>query len=135
MNDKKDTPPVTDDSYMIKLINMGWSADKIAKKMGRTEEAVKKRWEELLVMANANLPNGYVEMVAAFNVMLHQYQLLGESLKLQAMALSNPISIFDMKEIGIDQTLATKILGSYIVLRPFVPPTPEEALHESVKKN
>lgn len=122
------------DMYIIRLKGLRWPDNKIASKMGMTEDELEKIWKRIQNEASAILQNGYGTFCDAFSNMALQYQTLGESLKMIATAVGNRATFDDiekaLKALKLDPVLSTAIaselVNTFIILRPFIPITPEE---------
>ena len=136
MQEKKKTPAVSDLGMLLKYKEAGFSDAAIGAKLGMTEDEVKVKWAELLQISQQRNVSGYVDLTVQFTVLCHQYQLLGESMKIVAGALGNMMPPNEIKAlITADPEQTFKNLStSCIILRPFVQVDPEQSLQESLKK-
>lgn len=132
-----------DDVYLVKLKGAGFPVAFIAARMGISIQEVERRWEAIQKASTAAQTSGYLDLSAQFTVMCHQYQLVGESLKIIAGALHNQASAEEIRTalccaepLSQEQAdaIQQKLLTSYIVLRPFTPVDPEKALQETTKQ-
>lgn len=132
------------DKYLIKLKQLGLSNESIAKKIGWEVYQVEKAWQDILKQASSLVNNGLGELQAAFDNLCLMYEALGESLKVQGFMLGNAASREEICKVldanssisheDINQCL-DKLMTSFIILRPFVVPTPKEQMEADVKKN
>lgn len=116
-----------DDIYLLKLLGAGLPLRTIAKKLGRTEEWVKDRWEALVRQGEERQKSGIMALGDQFSVLAHQYQLVGESLKIVALALANEMPANEIEAMidGDPKASAERIRTKAIVLRPFAFQPPE----------
>lgn len=124
------------DQYLVKLKGMGWSNEKIAAKLSTTPEEVEKQWQAIIRMGNNLMASGYVDLQAQFNVLAHQYQLVGESLKAVCGGLGDVYHPSQLKKV-IDslppgKDLAEHLLENCIILHRYIPVSPEKALSDSL---
>ena len=126
-----------DDKYLMKLKLQGWLDCNIARKMGITEDQVKERWNSIQTLLAAGHASGYAALLDHFTVLCHQYQMLGESLKIVAAALGNQVTEKQLSSLVEDNREHTvkNLMGSCIILHPFIPITPEESLKNTLGKN
>jgi hypothetical protein len=114
---------MTDNGYLMKLKQAGWSDEKIAQKMGLTAEQVAVRYNALMHAVRIFEQNGYNALVNAFNAALLNYQNLGDRFIPLGHALSNPPQVEELLECYVDgdpsQTMLN-LLSKFIILRPFV---------------
>lgn len=126
---------MTDAKVLIKLKAMGMSSFDIAAKMGLTVEQVDTMWAELQVLAKEQ--NGHGDLVAQYNHMCHQYQLLGESLKIVAMCVHAAMPPSEIRALIVPNDVNATVKNlceQCIILRPFVPQNPEDSLREHLKR-
>jgi len=126
-----------DDRYLIKLKGAGFSNAAIAQKVGITESEVDRRWKEIEANFVTGLSSGYRSFCDHITIMAYQYQLLGESLKIAANAIGNQMSEQELGQLVVaDREQTLKNLREHcIVLRPFIPITPEESIKKTLKGN
>lgn len=135
----KPTPIIVteDDRYLIKLKGAGFTHASIAVKLGISEAEVEQRWKDIENAFIAGNSSGYMAICDHVTVMAHQYQLLGESLKITAEFLSNRMSEQELGQLVVkdrEQTLKN-LRSQCIVLRPFVPLTAEESIKKTLEGN
>lgn len=127
------------DAYLVKLKQAKIADEIIAGKLGISIQQVNERWEEILRQVMATEMNGHGELINHFNVLCHQYQLLGESLKIFGKAICNIVPQSELlgllKEGSTVQQMVATLSERCIILRPFVPLTPQESLEQSIKDN
>lgn len=131
------TPVTEETKYLIKLKGAGFTDATIAKKLGIPEAEVVRQWKELEAAFLSGSLSGFAAFCDHVTVTAHQYQLLGESLKIMAEVLSNPVSEKELREMvvaDIDQTIKN-LQSRCIMLRPFIPVTPEESIRRTTKNN
>jgi hypothetical protein len=137
MKDQKE-PSIGDDAILTKYKLAKVSDDRIAAKLGLSVEQVNQRWERILDRASRMTESGYGHLVNQFGILCHQYQLLGESLKPIAEALGNIMPLEEVERLIVgkaeDVALTLKNLArSCIILRPFTPVNPVEALEQQTE--
>lgn len=126
-----------DEKYLIKLKGAGFLNSAIAKKLGISESDVERRWKELESKFDSATASGYSAFCDTVTVMAHQYQLLGESLKIVASALGDRLTEKELDALVVpdrEQTLKN-LRHNCIILRPFIPVTPEESLKRTLQGN
>lgn len=129
-------PKITDEVYLAKLKSLSLPDAVIAKKLGITEAEVGRKWQALQEQLNALNKNGYNALNDAALIMCHQYQLLGESLKIICGALGNVATAEEIEKAVVSDCKQTIInLDQFIILKPFVPISPEEALKRTLSGN
>lgn len=128
---------ITDDKQLVKLKSAGVPITIIAARMGLTVEQVEQRWSQILKDVAAKESNGYLALCDAFHILANQYQLVGESLKIIGNAIGNVMPADEVaKHITSDpQETLDNLRRHTIILRPFIPITPEESLKQTVKGN
>lgn len=133
---KDDSRPLSDESLLIKYKTSGMPDDVIAARMGISIAQLNKRWESILARSKDMVANGYAELCEAFTVLAHQYQLVGVSLENVSTALSNIMPPEEIKQlIDKDPDKTLRNLSAFcIVLRPYVPADPLDALQVQLKK-
>jgi len=126
-----------DDKYLIKLKGAGFSDAAIGKKLGLSEAWVTARWKEIEATFVTGHTSGFAALCDHVTVMAHQYQLLGESLKIAAEALSNRMSEPELVQLITPDPVQTlkNLRSQCIILRPFVPITPEESIKRTAAEN
>lgn len=109
-----------DDDLIVKYKRVGMTNPHIAAKLGLTELEVAQRYQEYLQSLVSTQSADYQELVTRFQVLCHQYQLLGESLKLLSLILSTPASPEEIRVcLTSDPSQSVQnLLSSLIVLRP-----------------
>lgn len=116
---------LTPEAYMAKLKQAGWSNQRIAERLGWTEEQVAARWEEIFASSVSKLESGYIHLVQHFNNLSLQYNLLGESLKILGAALDQ-VPLEELRrvfaEIPQEQAAPEYISENFMVFRKFIPP-------------
>lgn len=134
----KDNPsrPLSDESLLIKYKTSGMPDDMIAARMGITVAQVNKRWESVLARGKDMVANGYAELCEAFTTLAHQYQLVGHSLEAISTALSNIMPPEELRQlIDKDPERTLRNLSTFcIILRPYVPVNPVDALQVQLKE-
>lgn len=133
MEINKQVKRVTDDNVLIKYKSAGLSDEVIASKMNVSVEEVRIRWNQLVEIAAHSKNNGYGELAAQFNTMALQYQLLGESMKICAAALSDVMPISEVAEFIVDDRAQTlkNLSENCIILKPFTAVDPAAALEQA----
>lgn len=133
---KEDSRPLSDESLLIKYKTSGMPDDVIAARMGISVAQLNKRWESIIARSKDMVANGYAELCEAFTVLAHQYQLVGVSLENVSTALSNIMPPEEIKQlIDKDPDKTLRNLSAFcIVLRPYVPADPLDALQVQLKK-
>lgn len=128
---------VHDDNYIIRARQAGVPVATIAAKLNMTVEQVEKRWRQILKDVESKFDNGYLDLCQAFHTLSGQYQLVGSSLGIIAQAIGNVIPDEDLKKlITTDPEQTFKNLkANTILLKVFIPITPEEAIEKDLKKN
>lgn len=110
---------------VMKYKAAGWQDTRIAKKMGISEKDVQHYFQIGIEQLNQKLPSGYASLCEVFSILLHQYQLMGESFKQIAKALGNVMPLEEVMKIlnegdeHSDRERAAHLLNRAIVLRPF----------------
>lgn len=126
---------IDDAKVLIKLMKAGTSPHIIAAKLGISVDEVKRRWADLQILAQE--ASGHGDLVMQYNLLCHQYQLLGESLKIVAKALGNAVPPHELREMIVpgDVDLTFKNLTEKcIILKSFAPQDPEESLRVHLKR-
>lgn len=125
--------PVTDDSYLAKLINAGKSPGAVAEKMGLT---VKEVMERLAALEEARLAResgngcGGDDFQKVYMVAVNQFQLLGQTLGVLGSVMKDSMGQNQIRDlvkscpVGVD--LSSWIFKNSIVLKPFQLPSPEQ---------
>lgn len=116
------------DRYLIKQKSAGIPDYKIAQRMGMTAAEVDRRWTEIVDELEAQKVSGIEDLNARFLLMCQEYVLLGTSLRVMGAALGNLTTDDELRALldTEDKEAAFKALRkSCIVLRAFVPPSPE----------
>ena len=128
---------ITNDAYIIACKQAGLSDAITAARLGLSVDEVKASWERLVKDAETRASSGYPDLVQQYTIMAHQYQLLGESLKVIAFALDNHVTSEELQK-GLPTQLdlvASYLLQHYIILRKFTPADPEESLRKAIAAN
>ncbi len=124
-----------DDIYLVKLLGAKFKIPVIAAKMGMTVEQVEQRLKQIREKTIVEQASGYLALCNQFTVMAHQYQLLGESMKIISRALANQMDSSELKALitaDPEQTLEN-LTKSCIILKPFIGVDPEKSLQEHLK--
>ena len=126
-----------EDKDIVRMKGAGVSTHRIALKLGMTEVQVDERWNAIRAEIADRATSGYASLVDQFTVMAHQYQLLGESLKIVAGALGNVMPDTEVQALfAADPKLTVRQLKqNCIILRPFVPVNPQESIDRTVQGN
>jgi hypothetical protein len=106
----------------------------IASKLGWTEAQVKERWALLQEQAKKEMGNGYDELIGAWTVHCSIFQNMGYSLRQLAEGLSNEASPDEVNKIIGDDSRTGELMRSFIILKKFVPRTPEEMLKDDLAR-
>jgi hypothetical protein len=69
---------------------------------------------------NAHQVNGYQAACEAFTVLCHQYQLVGESLKLMSEMISNTATEEELEQV-VPRYVLEELQRRFIILRRFEP--------------
>ena len=127
----------TNDTYIIKLKGLGWTHANIAKKLGMREADVDARWKDIEAAYITGQASGYAAFCDHYTIMCHQYQLLGESLKITAGFLGSRMLDSELDKLIVEDWAQTlKNLKDFcVVLRPFVPITPAESAQKALQGN
>jgi len=125
------------DKYIIKLKQLSWTNSQIARKLGITESQVDERWKFIQNSLISAHESGYAAFLDVFTNACHQYQLLGESLKILAGVVGNRLTESELSSlITEDRAETIKNLTSHcLVLHPFVPITAEESIKKTLGEN
>lgn len=130
---------VNDDGLLLKYKEAGWDDVRIAKKMGMSIEEVRSRLVALSKAAELLAASGYDQLSVQYQIMCHQYQLLGESLKIIANALSNLptqaeiAAVLPLASREDREAIAGKLAASFVILKPFVAVDPVKSFEEYLK--
>lgn len=137
MNDiNKQVRQVTDDNLLIKYKTARIKDDVIASKLGISVEEVNLRWNQLVEIANQSKANGHEDLCVQFNTLSLQYQLLGESLKIVGAALGDVLPMSEVSKLIVEGNKAQTLKNlseQCIILRPFTPVNPVEALEAATQ--
>lgn len=128
---------ITDDKMLVKLKQAGLSNLRIAQRLGITEADVEVAWKRIIEAAETAPLAGHDAMQTQYTVLCHQYQLLGESLKIIAGGIGNAMSPSEIRALlttDPEQSLQN-LLKSCIILRPFTPVDPCEAFQKTLEGN
>lgn len=123
---------ITDDAYLIRAKQAGISNEILAAKLNTTPERIEERWQDLLKIGDSLEGNGYMNLSEKFTVLLHQYQLLGESLKPICQALGDVASLNEIIEVHDPnpRKTAVRLIQNFIILRPYIFQDPTEEADE-----
>jgi len=126
-----------DDHYLVKLMNTRLSPGLIAHRLGITVPELEQRWKRIQEEVKANFENGYYGLCEQMTTMAHQYQLLGESLKIFGMAIGNVMTDDEIRGLlsDVPETTMSNLKSRAIVLRPFVQVDPEVSIKKTVQGN
>lgn len=128
---------INDDSYLIRALSTGVPINVIASKLRMKESEVLARKEEIIRMVEDQTANGYLALCDFFHIFAHQYQLLGESMKIMGQALGNAATDAELKKLittDPEETLRNIRLNC-IVLRPYVAKDPQVEANKTVAGN
>lgn len=128
---------LTDMALLVKYKNAGMSDAVIASKLGLKEAQVREKWLELLQLSETASSAGYLDLSQQFTIMAHQYQLLGESMKIIATALSDRMGMDEIKGLITSDPKQTlkNLWESSIILKPFVAVDVNKSFEESRKRD
>lgn len=135
---------VTNESYVVALKKVGFPDKIIADRLGIKEADVQVIYDVYQKRISETRTNHLDVLVAQFNMMLYQYQLLGESLKIFAQVLNEPVQFEELvaqlePTVNIPNAdlhkLVIEMLSGYIILKPLQPVDPEKALKRSLQGN
>lgn len=114
------------DLYLIKAKTAGMPGRIIAARLGVKESDLEARWQKILQEMSSHQSTGYNSLCEWITQMANQYQLLGESLKVTASALSDIMGEPELRMLVTkDPEVTIKNLQEHaIVLRSWVPPVP-----------
>lgn len=127
-----------DDAYLVKLKQLGVPQAQIAAKLGKTEAQIDEMWKAITTEVAHATERGYQSLVERWTMLCHQYQLVGESLKVIGGALSEVMT--EKELLALVESAYTKkdlvqvLMTRAIVLRPFVAP-PVMPPAENVQQN
>ena len=96
----------------------------IAQKLNISPGDVLRRYAELKMAREVADMTGFDGMVAAFNVLCLQYQMMGEGFKVIGNFLSNKASPEEVRQalaISPDDSMKN-LMSSFVILRPFKAP-------------
>lgn len=135
-----------DDYFIVKMRQAGLPPETIASKMGITLESVNTIYDSYLKRQVEGFQNGYLDFISHFNMLCQQYHSIGESLKVLGYTQGNMADVselsiliaghFEKNDGRVTATeIASLIITSFIVLRPFKPISPEEAQARVLEKN
>lgn len=127
-----------DDKYLVKMLSAGFSLANVSKKLGVAEDVLKKRWEMIQASLIVDHSSGYAAFCDHINNSAFQYQLLGESFKITAEALSQRMTDDDLLKLivaGNPEQTVKNLKSNCIILKPFVPLTPEESIKKTLAGN
>ena len=126
---------IDDAKVLIKLKKAGFADHIIAQKMGISVEQVQERWNDLQVLSKE--VNGHGDFVMQYEHMCHQYQLLGESMKIVAHCIGAAMTFAEIRALIVPNDVDATIKNLHekcIMLRPFVAVDPEESLRKHLKR-
>lgn len=126
-----------DDQYLVKLVSVGTNPKVIAAKLNITEQEVALRWKRIQKQAETVEFDGYAELCGQFTILANQYQLVGESLKLVASALSRKASNQELLSLigKTDKETLHNLKTKVIVLKNHTIQNPAESLKNSIASN
>lgn len=108
-----------DPKLVAKYKLAGLSDKVVAAKLGVEPAEIAAAWAQILAVSQTvNQAVGYHAMIANFEVLCHQYQLLGESLKKVALALGNPMRAEEIRVLVTDnkeETIANLLMAGIIL--------------------
>ena len=119
---------------MIRLVAMGWSADRIAHRLGMTVDEVQQRLKELDKAAEV-AGNGIDNLSAQWLTLCQQYDQIGHSLVAVGQGLGNLYSPAELEIVvrawwedgdctgaGFDpESFTAHLLKHCIILKPYLP--------------
>lgn len=132
----KDGKPIDDYQILVKYKNAKMPDDMIAAKMGISVEKVNNMWTAICEQVKQIQSTGYEDLKKQWWIFCQQYELLGESLKLIAGALSNVMPAPEIAELLTDNKADTlkNLTSRCIVLRPYAFTDPIQSLEQSTKR-
>jgi hypothetical protein len=111
-----------DVGYMMKAKRAGIPDQVIAKKLNVSVEELDRQFRSQVATVLSTTSNGYKDLTDSFVNMCHQYQLVGESLKMMGAGLNELATLAEVQDAtGMNQEASEKLMVSFIVLRKFVP--------------
>ena len=127
--------PINDDSLLMRYKAAGVQDKTIAAKLGITIEEVEARWRILGELAQRT-SNGHDDLRVQYQILCHQYQLVGESLKIIALALENTMLPSEVRKLIVEDpdTTLRNLVTSCIILKRFTPVDPAESLRASLER-
>ena len=127
---------MTDEHYLIMCKGAGLPDEQIAGRLGITVEQLREKWTRLLNRLSGQI-NGDADFRSQFAHLAGHYQLLGESLKIIANALSNQPSLEEIEAVLTEdkKQSAEAILQNFLIFRPFVVQCAEESLKSTIRDN
>jgi len=127
---------LTDDALIVKYKSMGMTNARISCKMGIPTEEVERRWRRIVTTVQSHQRSGTTALVDQMRTTVLQYQLVGESLKVLTDAFANAITPSELRALISDDPEQTvqNLFNNCILLRPFIPSNPADALLESQQK-
>jgi hypothetical protein len=95
----------------------------IAKKLSMEIGELNRRWDSIMAEIHSQQSNGYNNLREQYTVLCHQYQLLGESLKIVASVLAATMPDDEMLALIAEHPQETikNLRERAIVLRPYAP--------------
>src|SRR3990167_2476528 len=90
---------MTDDLYLLKLKSANVPDDVICRKLNITPEEMNLRLQGMVKNAEHQASNGYAAFCDQFTVLANQYQLVGESLKILAGVIGDPLSFSELQAL------------------------------------
>jgi hypothetical protein len=126
-----------DEIYLVKLKRAGMTDAFISKRMGIPIPQVESMWEKIKRDAMVSLSNGYPDLIAQFTILAHQYELMGENLKILGTYLSQIIPASEIADLleGKPEEVLERLRLNCIILRPFVLPPPSVPDTQNVAGN
>jgi len=115
------------DKYLWAWKNAGQSDDTVAGKLGIKPEEVAARYIAMEAAIANQQSLGIDHMIAQFNALCFQYQLLGEALKVIVASLGQTVTPQEVKEkLTEDQDKTVEnLMKNFIILHPWKPSGPE----------
>jgi len=111
------------------------STGTIATRLNISAVEVEKRWKRIREGTLAAEENGHTQLCQQYAVLCHQYQLLGESLKIISHAISDELNPEELAILVVDDKEQTldNLRRNAIILRPFKPVDPAQSLQEHLE--
>jgi len=96
------------DKYLVKMVHLQRPVEEIAKKLGWSVERVEQRWGELKEESLEIQKGAYGALVEKFTLLAHQYQLMGDTLKVLGGILGEPLSLAEASALLKDPSVLQK---------------------------